>query len=63
MKYLILSLMSLMVFLSSCTYNVSMAHNSGSSEGVIDDSASNNPTIRPVISTLPSESLYRIPKR
>lgn len=32
---------------SSCTYNVSMAHTSGSAEDVIDDTASNSPNVSP----------------
>jgi len=44
MKYLLLSLMCL---LSSCTYNVSMAHTQGTADDVIDDTASNTPNISP----------------
>lgn len=45
MKYLI----PFMCLLSSCTYNISMAHTSGSAEDVIDDTASNTPNVSPVV--------------
>lgn len=38
------------ICLSSCTFNVSMAHTSGSATDVIDDNASNTPTISPTVS-------------
>lgn len=44
MKYFIYSLMFI---LSSCTYNISMAHTEGSAEDVIDDTASNSPDVSP----------------
>ena len=34
----------LTICLASCTYNVSMAHTSGTAEDVIDDTASNTPS-------------------
>lgn len=40
-------LLSMMCLLSACTYNVSMAHTSGVAEDVIDDNASNTPTVSP----------------
>jgi hypothetical protein len=46
MKYLLVSMMCL---LSSCTYNVSMAHTSGVADDVIDDNASNTPNIAPTV--------------
>lgn len=46
MAYLLLIVMSV---LSSCTYNVSMAHTSGSAEDVIDDTASNTPNVAPTV--------------
>lgn len=46
MKYLLLSLMCL---LSSCTYNVSMAHTQGTADDVIDDTASNTPNVSPTV--------------
>lgn len=36
-------------FFSSCTYNVSMAHTSGTAQDVIDDTASNSPNVSPVV--------------
>lgn len=38
-----------MLFLGSCTYNVSMAHTEGTATDVIDDTASNTPNISPTI--------------
>lgn len=38
---------SLPMFLTSCTYNVSMAHTQGMADDVIDDTASNTPNISP----------------
>lgn len=52
MKYLLVSLVCL---LSSCSYNVSMAHTSGMAEDVIDDTSSNTSNISPKI-TLPLTS-------
>lgn len=49
MKYILLSLMCL---LSSCTYNVSMAHTEGVADDVIDDTATNTPDISPTV-TIP----------
>lgn len=46
MKYLFLSFMCI---LSSCTYNVSMAHTSGMADDVIDDTASNTPNVSPTL--------------
>lgn len=46
MKYFLISLMCL---LSSCTYNVSMAHTQGTADDVIDDTASNTPNVSPVV--------------
>jgi hypothetical protein len=46
MKFLILPLMCL---LTSCTYNVSMAHTSGYADDVIDDTASNTPNVSPTV--------------
>ncbi len=37
------------VCMTACTYNVSMAHTSGTAEDVIDDTASNTPNISPNI--------------
>jgi len=47
MKYL---MTSLMLLLTSCTYNISMAHTEGLAQDVIDDTASNTPDISPEIS-------------
>lgn len=37
------------LFLESCTFNVSMAHTEGTADDVIDDTASNTPNISPTI--------------
>lgn len=47
MKYFISCFM--IAFICSCTYNVSMAHTEGTAEDVIDDTASNSPTLSPNI--------------
>lgn len=54
MKNLIMkSLMILMVTcMSSCTYNISMAHTEGTADDVIDDTATNTPNLSPTI-TIP----------
>lgn len=44
------------VTVTSCTYNVSMAHTSGYADDVIDDTASNTPTVSPTI-TVPVSAL------
>lgn len=46
LKTLLLSMLSLM---TSCTYNVSMAHTSGTADDVIDDTASNTPNVSPTV--------------
>lgn len=46
MKYLLLAFLFVA---SGCTYNVSMAHTSGTAEDVIDDTASNSPNVAPVV--------------
>lgn len=46
MKYF---LMCFLFLLSSCTYNVSMAHTSGTADDVIDDTASNTPNVSPTV--------------
>lgn len=35
--------------MTACTYNVSMAHTSGTADDVIDDTASNTPNVSPTI--------------
>ena len=42
--------------MTSCTYNVSMAHTSGYADDVIDDTASNTPNVSPTI-TVPVSAL------
>ncbi len=37
-------LFSTLAILTSCSYNISMAHTQGTAEDVIDDNASNTPT-------------------
>lgn len=41
---------SLAMFLTSCTYNISMAHTEGTAQDVIDDTASNQPNVSPNVS-------------
>lgn len=55
MKYLILSLMSL---LSSCTYSITMVHTQGQATDVVDETASNTPstTVTPTVS-IPAAAL------
>jgi len=36
-------------FLTSCTYNISMAHTEGTASDVIDDTQSNTPDVSPTI--------------
>jgi hypothetical protein len=43
------------LLLTSCTFNVSMAHTSGIADDVIDDTASNTPNVSPKI-TIPLSS-------
>lgn len=47
MQKLIVSMM--LVLLSSCTYNISMAHTQGEATDTIDDTASNAPTVSPTL--------------
>lgn len=43
-------LLSTLVFcMTSCTYNVSMAHTQGTADDVIDDTASNTPNVSPTV--------------
>lgn len=39
-----------LAFTTSCTYNISMAHTEGSAVDIIDDNATNTPTVSPKIS-------------
>lgn len=48
---LILCLM--VILLSSCTYNISMAHTEGTATDTIDDTASNQPNVSPNV-TIPA---------
>lgn len=41
-----------LIILTSCTFNVSMAHTSGTAADVIDDTATNTPNISPTV-TIP----------
>lgn len=54
MKYflLITAMLTMMTFMTACTFNVSMAHTSGIADDVIDDTASNTPNVSPTI-TIP----------
>ena len=49
MKFILISIACLM---SSCTYNISIAHTEGTASDVIDDTASNTPNVAPVL-TIP----------
>lgn len=42
-------MIALLACMTSCTYNVSMAHTSGTADDVIDDTASNTPNVSPTI--------------
>ena len=48
MKKLFISVMACLT-LNSCSFNVSMAHTSGTATDVIDDTATNTPDISPEI--------------
>ena len=52
----LLSLVMLATCMTSCTYNVSMAHTQGTADDVIDDTASNTPNVSPTI-TVPVSAL------
>jgi len=43
----------LAVILTGCTYNISMVHTQGTATDVIDDTATNTPTISPTITGVP----------
>jgi hypothetical protein len=45
----IITMMTLLTCLTSCTYNVSMAHTQGTATDTIDDTASNTPNVSPNI--------------
>lgn len=51
MKYFVLitAILTMVTCMTSCTYNVSMAHTSGTAQDVIDDTASNTPNVSPVV--------------
>ncbi len=49
-------MLALLASMTSCTYNVSMAHTSGTADDVIDDTASNTPNVSPTI-TVPVSAL------
>ena len=53
---LMTALLTMSTYLTSCTYNVSMAHTSGTADDVIDDTASNTPNVSPTI-TVPVSAL------
>lgn len=58
MKRLVLSMLTLFL-LNSCTYNVSMAHTSGTATDAINDTLTNTPDVSPnvTIPLTPSASL------
>lgn len=58
MKSFVLKLLtlSMLVCMTACTYNVSMAHTEGTAEDVIDDTASNTPNVSPTV-TVPVSSV------
>lgn len=39
----------LSICMTSCTYNVSMAHTSGTADDVIDDQLTNTPNVSPTV--------------
>lgn len=47
----------------ACSFNVSMAHTSGSAEDVIDDTATNSPTVSPHVTVplTPGSSINLMP--
>jgi hypothetical protein len=45
----LVSILLLCLCCTSCTYNVSMAHTSGTADDVIDDTASNTPNVAPTV--------------
>jgi len=45
----IISVLMLACCLTSCTYNVSMAHTSGTADDVIDDQLTNTPNVSPTV--------------
>lgn len=54
--FVLFTTLSCMCCMTSCTYNVSMAHTSGYADDVIDDTASNTPNVSPTI-TVPVSAL------
>ncbi len=49
-KFVLFTLsLSVLCFMTACTYNVSMAHTQGTADDVIDDTASNTPTVSPTV--------------
>lgn len=46
---LITTMLTMMTCMTACTYNVSMAHTSGTADDVIDDTASNTPNVSPTV--------------
>ena len=54
------TLLLLLVGLTACTYNVSMAHTEGTAEDVIDDTASNTPNVSPTV-TVPVSAVPALP--
>lgn len=49
-RFVLLTFMlSMLTFVTSCTYNVSMAHTQGTADDVIDDTASNTPNVSPTV--------------
>lgn len=45
----LICLFFILTILESCTYNISMAHTSGTATDVIDDTASNTPNVSPTV--------------
>lgn len=50
-------LLLLLCLITSCTYNVSMAHTEGTATDTIDDAATNTPTVSPTITAIPGAPL------
>jgi hypothetical protein len=59
MKNFILKVLmiSILMSLNACTYNISMAHTSGTASDVSDDTSSSTPTISPTVTVPISPTL------
>jgi hypothetical protein len=41
------------ILMTACTYNISMAHTSGTATDTIDDAATNTPNVVPTVTLIP----------